>query len=86
MKKALSASSYGRTKVRIEFWSQWHIFRGWTLVDIERKLYKVICIGNLAEGTKSAHQAPFVALLIKGIQHPGEPTGATDIAAPLDAE
>ena len=48
----LSASSYGRNKFRIEFWSQCHIFRGWTLVDIERTLYKVICIDTLAGGTR----------------------------------
>ena len=48
-----------------EFRSQCHIFRGWTLVDIERKLYKVIGIGNLAWGTNTAHEVPFVALLVR---------------------
>ena len=46
-------------------------------MDIERKLYKVICIGNLAEEPS----------LIKAIQRGlGEPTGAPNIAAPLEAE
>ena len=42
------------------------IFRSWTYVDIERKLYKVICVGNLL-GEPGAHEAPFLALLIKNI-------------------
>ena len=33
LKKVLSASSYGRTKVRIEFWSQCRILRVWTLAN-----------------------------------------------------
>ena len=33
LKKVFSASSYGRTKVRIEFWSQCRILRVWTLVN-----------------------------------------------------
>ena len=33
LKKVISASSYGRTKVRIEFWSQCRILRVWTLVN-----------------------------------------------------
>ena len=56
-------------------------------MDIKRKLYKVICIGNLAGGTNGTHAAPFVALLIKGIQlDVGRPTGARSIAAPLEVE
>ena len=69
-----------------EFRSQCLIFLGWTLVDIERKLVKVICIANLA-GEPGAPEAPFVALLIKGIQPAmGEPTGAGALAATLDVE
>ena len=38
-------------------------------------------------GEAGTHEAPDVALLIRGIQtQVGEPTGATHIAAPLDAE
>ena len=38
-------------------------------------------------GAPSAHEAPFVALMIKGIQlASGEPMGAQHIAAPLEAE
>ena len=51
-------------------------------MDIERKLYKVIWLGE-----PGAHEAPFVALLIKGIQPAlGEPTGAVVLAAPFDIE
>ena len=49
---SLSTSSYGWNKFRIDFLSQCHLCRGWTLVDIERTLYKVICIGNLAGRTR----------------------------------
>ena len=57
-------SSNGCFIAEKEFRSQCHIFRGWTLLDIERKLYKVISIGNLAGGT-GAHDVPFVALSMR---------------------
>ena len=46
LKKVLSASSYGRMKVRIEFWSQCRILRVWTLVnrpnDVEyRRIHRI---------------------------------------------
>ena len=38
-------------------------------------------------GVSGAHEAPYVALLIKGIQPAlGESGGASDTAAPLEAE
>ena len=83
--KLRSASSYGPFTAATVFLSQCHIFRDWTLVDIERKLYKEICIGNLAGGTNGTHDAPFVALLIKGIQSAlGEQMGAPNTTAPLE--
>ena len=36
-------------------------------------------------GTNAAHEAPYVALLIRLTQS-GEPMGAKDIAAPLEVE
>ena len=48
-------------------------------MGIERKLYKVICVGNLAGGTNGTHEAPFAALVIRGGS-----TGAEFIAAPSE--
>lgn len=47
------------------------------------KLYKVLCIGNLAGGTNGTHEAPFAVLLIRVS---GEPKGAGTIAAPSEVE
>ena len=49
-----SASSYGHFTVANDFWSQCHIFRGWTLVDIERRLYTVVCIGRFESESRPA--------------------------------
>ena len=72
----LSTSSYGCFIKEKEFRPQCHIFRGWTLVDIERKMYKVIRIGNLAGGTNGTHEAPVVALLIRQFTFCSEPEHA----------
>ena len=73
------------------FWSQCQTNRGWTVVDIERKLYKVICIGNLATGPRRGNQRCASSSLCspfdKGIQtQVREPRGAISIAAPSEIE
>ena len=67
-----SASSYGRNKFCIEFRSQCHT-SGWYI--------------DISLGESGAHEAPYVSLLIRGIQRGmGESPGARCIAAPLDTE
>ena len=65
-----STSSYGRNKFCIEFRSQCHIF-GWYI--------------DISLGESGAHEAPYVALLIRSIQRGlGESPGAGTTAAPLE--
>ena len=67
-----SASSYGRNKFCIEFRSQCRIFR-WYI--------------DISLGESGAHEAPYVALLIRSIQRGmGESLGARHVAAPLETE
>ena len=67
-----SASSYGHFTAAKEFWSQCHIFR-WYI--------------GMSLGESGAHEAPYVALLIKGIQPDvGESPAAGAIAAPVYVE
>ena len=47
-------------------------------MDIERKLYRVSRIGNLAGGTNGTHEAPFVALLIRVSSQRPDATGETN--------
>ena len=94
LKKMLSASSYGHFTATKEFWSECHIllvlmeaalngaFKGALKCKFERSFPWV----NL-RGESGAQEAPYVALLIKGIQpRVGESPGAIHAAAPLEAE
>ena len=94
LKKVLSASSYGHFTEAKECWSQCHIL----LVLIEGALngaFKGTFKGKFDRhsplvslwGESGAHEAPYVALLIRVSRaRLGESPGAPDTAAPLEAE